>query len=162
MKFIADSCSNLSFPAVEGDVSINTATNTGTTTLTGVTIVDPYPGLSNIEYLWPGEPGVLLPGQTVTAIARVTITPEMEGTVVSSQAQVISVEAETAEPVADTAAAEVELPERLGGILPIPVPNLLPPTGADPAVYLGAAGLLLFGGLVLLIVARRRRDHSAS
>src|SRR5258706_9074460 len=29
MKFIADSCSNLSLPAVEGDVSINTATNTG-------------------------------------------------------------------------------------------------------------------------------------
>ncbi|MFF7291537.1 beta strand repeat-containing protein [Microbacterium sp. NPDC008134] len=137
-----------------------TATNTGTTTLTGVKIVDPYPGLSNIEYIWPGEPGVLLPGQTVTAIARVTITPEMEGTVVSSQAQVTSIEVETSEVVADTAAAEVELPERLGGILPIP--NPLPPTGADPTIYLGAAGVLLIGGLVLLIVARRRRDHSAS
>ncbi len=135
-----------------------TATNTGTTTLTGVRIVDPYPGLSDIEYLWPGEPGVLLPGQSVTAIARVTVTPAMEGTVVSSQAQVTSVEVETSEPVLDTAAASIELPARLGGILPIP----LPATGADPSGPLGVAGLFLLTGLVVLLVARRRRDHSAS
>ena len=136
------------------------ATNTGTTTLTGVRIVDPYPGLSAIEYLWPGEPGVLLPGQSVTAIARVTITPGMEGTVVSSQAQVVSTEAETAEPVIDTASAEIDLPARLGGVLPIPSP--LPATGADPTIALGAAGLLLLAGAVVLIIARRRRDHSGS
>src|SRR5437773_5593759 len=29
MKFIADSCSNFNLPAVEGDVSINTATKSG-------------------------------------------------------------------------------------------------------------------------------------
>ena len=51
-----------------------TASNTGTVTLTGVTIVDPLPGLSALTYAWPGAPGVLAPGQTVTATATYAIT----------------------------------------------------------------------------------------
>ncbi|GAB3396076.1 hypothetical protein GCM10027568_29420 [Humibacter soli] len=51
-----------------------TATNTGNTTLTGVTIVDPLPGLSSITYTWPGTVGVLAPGQVVTATATYTVT----------------------------------------------------------------------------------------
>lgn len=51
-----------------------TAENTGNTTLTGVTVSDPLPGLSDIAYTWPGAPGVLSPGQVVTATATYTVT----------------------------------------------------------------------------------------
>jgi len=50
-----------------------TATNTGNVTLTGVTIADPLPGLSELSYEWPGEPGVLAPGESVTASATYTL-----------------------------------------------------------------------------------------
>ncbi len=45
------------------------ATNTGTVTLSVVSIADPLPGLSDLVYAWPGTPGLLGPGQTVTATA---------------------------------------------------------------------------------------------
>ncbi|WP_341934385.1 DUF11 domain-containing protein [Microbacterium sp. LWO14-1.2] len=129
-----------------------TATNTGTTILTGVTIRDPYPGLSALTYSWPGEPGVLLPGQSVTAVATVVITPAMEGTVVTSRAVVSSVEADSGVPVTDVAADSVRLPE------PSPI-GLLPFTGGgDPAPLVGGAAVILLGGLVLLLIGRRRRD----
>ncbi|MDL9978070.1 DUF7507 domain-containing protein [Microbacterium sp. ASV49] len=53
-----------------------TATNTGNTTLTAVTIADPLPGLSKIAYGdWPDRTaGLLLPGQSVTATASYTVT----------------------------------------------------------------------------------------
>lgn len=51
-----------------------TATNTGNTTLSGVAITDPMPGLSGIDYTWPGASGVLTPGQVVTATATYTVT----------------------------------------------------------------------------------------
>lgn len=51
-----------------------TATNTGNTTLTAVVIDDPLAGLSELEYAWPGTPGTLLPGQSVVATARYTVT----------------------------------------------------------------------------------------
>ncbi len=51
------------------------AQNTGNVTLTDVTIDDPLPGLSALEYLgWPGEEGVLDPGETVTAEATYVLT----------------------------------------------------------------------------------------
>ncbi|WP_449408277.1 DUF7507 domain-containing protein [Microbacterium maritypicum] len=128
-----------------------TATNTGTTILTGVTIRDPYPGLSPLTYVWPGEPGVLLPGQSVTATATVVITPAMEGGVVTSRAVVSSVEAESGVPVTDVASDTVRLPE------PAPT-GLLPFTGGgDPLPLVGGAAVILLGGLVLLLVGRRRR-----
>ncbi|WP_431219469.1 DUF7507 domain-containing protein [Leifsonia xyli] len=51
-----------------------TATNTGNVTLTGVTIADPLPGLSALTYTWPGTPGTLLPGQSVSATATYQLT----------------------------------------------------------------------------------------
>ena len=51
-----------------------TATNTGNVTLTGVVVNDPLPGLSSLVYTWPGAPGVLAPGQTVTATATYVVT----------------------------------------------------------------------------------------
>jgi uncharacterized repeat protein (TIGR01451 family) len=53
-----------------------TATNSGNVTLTGVTISDPLPGLSTLVYTWPGQPGVLAPGQSVVATASYTVTQQ--------------------------------------------------------------------------------------
>src|SRR5690606_38863139 len=50
-------------------------TNTGNTTLDGVALDDPLDGLSEIAYgQWPGEDGVLAPGETVTASATYALT----------------------------------------------------------------------------------------
>ncbi|MDN4613108.1 hypothetical protein P5G50_01475 [Leifsonia sp. F6_8S_P_1B] len=50
-----------------------TATNTGTVTLTRVTITDQLAGLSKVAYSWPGVAGTLTPGQSVTATASYTL-----------------------------------------------------------------------------------------
>lgn len=62
--------------ALPGDVITYTlvAANDGTVTLTGVTIDDQLEGLSELEYAWPGEVGVLLPGESVTATATYALT----------------------------------------------------------------------------------------
>ncbi|MBK0296684.1 DUF11 domain-containing protein, partial [Bacillus sp. S34] len=53
-----------------------TATNNGTSPLTGVAITDPLSGLSALTYgSWPsGTSGTLQPGQAVTATATYTLT----------------------------------------------------------------------------------------
>ncbi|MBF4631221.1 cell wall anchor protein [Clavibacter michiganensis subsp. phaseoli] len=48
--------------------------NTGSTTLTGVSIADPRTGVSALTYTWPGTAGALAPGQVVTATATYTAT----------------------------------------------------------------------------------------
>jgi uncharacterized repeat protein (TIGR01451 family) len=48
--------------------------NTGSTTLTGVGISDPRPGVSALAYVWPQTPGTLAPGQVATATATYTVT----------------------------------------------------------------------------------------
>lgn len=50
--------------------------NDGNTTLTGVAVADPLPGLSAIAYDWPGAEGVLLPGETMTATATYPLTQQ--------------------------------------------------------------------------------------
>ncbi|WP_317230323.1 Ig-like domain-containing protein, partial [Clavibacter sp. MX14-G9D] len=50
------------------------ATNTGTTTLTGVSVSDPRPGVSAPAYTWPGTAGTLAPGQVVTATSTYAAT----------------------------------------------------------------------------------------
>ncbi|MCD4851763.1 hypothetical protein LN996_13155 [Arthrobacter sp. AK01] len=71
----ADS-SGIRNPSVVGDRITYTFTsrNTGNVPLTGVTINDPLDGLSALTYTWPGTPGTLLPGETVTAMATYAIT----------------------------------------------------------------------------------------
>ncbi|GAB3578108.1 hypothetical protein GCM10027406_13760 [Leifsonia lichenia] len=68
--------SGISDQASAGDTITYTfaATNTGSTTLTGVTINDPLTGLSALRYVWPGAAGTLQPGETVTATADYAIT----------------------------------------------------------------------------------------
>jgi uncharacterized repeat protein (TIGR01451 family) len=51
-----------------------TATNTGNVTLTGVTLASTVGGLITPVYIWPGTPGVLAPGQTVTLQADHLVT----------------------------------------------------------------------------------------
>ncbi|MBH0116707.1 DUF11 domain-containing protein [Salinibacterium sp. NG253] len=48
--------------------------NTGNVTLTAVVISDPKPGVSALTYNWPGTPGELAPGESVTATATYVIT----------------------------------------------------------------------------------------
>ncbi|MBT2585218.1 hypothetical protein [Arthrobacter sp. ISL-95] len=50
------------------------STNSGNVTLKDARIEAPLAGLSALSYTWPGTPGVLLPGQTVTAAASYAIT----------------------------------------------------------------------------------------
>ncbi|MFW0774888.1 DUF7507 domain-containing protein, partial [Paenarthrobacter nitroguajacolicus] len=68
--------SGIQDPSAVGDriVYTFTAKNTGNVTLTNVAITDPLAGLSALAYTWPGTPGELLPGQTVTASAAYGIT----------------------------------------------------------------------------------------
>jgi hypothetical protein len=47
-------------------------TDTGDTSLAGVTLVDGQPGRSNIVHSWPAPAGALFPGQTATATYRLT------------------------------------------------------------------------------------------
>ncbi|MFJ4262837.1 hypothetical protein ACIPYU_10355 [Paenarthrobacter nicotinovorans] len=63
-------------PTMSGDTITYTFTakNTGNVTLKNVTITDPLAGLSALTYTWPGTPGELLPGQTVTATATYAVT----------------------------------------------------------------------------------------
>ncbi|RLV51869.1 hypothetical protein D9V41_16730, partial [Aeromicrobium phragmitis] len=50
------------------------ATNTGNVTLRDVSIADELEGLSDLEYVWPGDESVLAPGESVTATATYTLT----------------------------------------------------------------------------------------
>ncbi len=51
-----------------------TVTNTGSTTLTSVHVTDTKKDLSQLTMTWPGEPGVLAPGETATGVASYTVT----------------------------------------------------------------------------------------
>jgi uncharacterized repeat protein (TIGR01451 family) len=65
--------------ALSGDGNIInytfTATNIGNVTLSAVSITDELDGVSDVSYgSWPAAPGVLAPGQSVTATASYTVT----------------------------------------------------------------------------------------
>lgn len=47
--------------------------NDGAITLRNVAVTDPLPGLSTLAYEWPGEAGVLAPGQSVSATATYAV-----------------------------------------------------------------------------------------
>src|SRR5699024_5486203 len=48
--------------------------NLGNVTLTDVEVVDELEGLSGISYEWPGDEGVLAPGESLTGTATYTLT----------------------------------------------------------------------------------------
>ncbi|MEI3847067.1 DUF7507 domain-containing protein [Microbacterium sp. CCNWLW44] len=87
------------------------ATNTGDQTLTDVTIDDPKPGLSDLDYTWPGEPGVLEPGQSVTATATYHVAESDRDNRVVQNSASVSGNPPTGPPVTDEDAAELTLPD---------------------------------------------------
>ncbi|WP_157487630.1 beta strand repeat-containing protein [Leifsonia sp. Root112D2] len=64
--------------ATAGDQATFTlvAKNTGNVTLTGVDLTDSLGGLSALSYSWPAGPGLLVPGQSVTATAGYSLTQD--------------------------------------------------------------------------------------
>ena len=126
LELIADNCA--AAPAIDlvktaaladGDLGVVgdtveytfTATNTGGRTLTDVVITDPKPGLSDLIYSWPGEAGVLEPGQQVTATATYTIIESDVDNKIIQNSATVSGNPPTGPPVTDEDDAEVVLPD---------------------------------------------------
>jgi uncharacterized repeat protein (TIGR01451 family) len=129
-----------------------TVANTGTVTVTGVAVADEMPGLGEVVYgSWPGEPGVLAPGQSVTARATYTVTAaDVAAGSVSNTATAIGTSADPAVPGPtgddDTAVAPTH-------------PRVLAFTGAEPGA-LGLLALLTLTTGLWLVVGGRRRTRS--
>ncbi|MCM3661127.1 VWA domain-containing protein [Georgenia satyanarayanai] len=126
-----------------------TATNTGNVTLSGVEIVDEKEGLYGFSYgEWPGEAGVLAPGQSVTATVRYDLTEaDVEALEVRNTATAVGTPPAGPE-VGDEDEAVVEI-ERSEVSAPTVPQAALPSTGAAGAPWLALAALLLLGGAAL-------------
>ncbi|WBU37347.1 DUF7507 domain-containing protein [Homoserinibacter sp. YIM 151385] len=143
-------------------------TNTGDRTLTGVRVADDHPRLGAFEYLdWPGELGVLAPGQSVTAVAYYAIIAEDAGRMVPGTSQAIGFADGGATTVTDEAQAPIALPAM--PVVPGPAdpttpttPGGLASTGTDAALSgLSALALLLSGLVIIVVGTRRRRKETA-
>ena len=123
-------------------------TNEGNTTLRDVRVEDPLPGLSALRFEWPGEPGVLLPGESAIATAEYRLTAaDIERGSVENRAVVFATDP-SGNQVEHTDGVTVDF-------------ESLSNTGGSPGALalLGTAGaLLLIAGGVLL--ARRSRKES--
>ncbi|WP_423920222.1 beta strand repeat-containing protein [Frigoribacterium sp. 2-23] len=129
--------------------------NTGTVTLTGVRVEDALPGLSAVTYgAWPTEPGVLAPGQRVTASATYTVTAaDVAAGKVTNTATAIAVGSDPApvQPVRDDHTVTITTH----------VPTLAF-TGSDAGSPALAGLLLLVFGFGLALTGRgraRKREH---
>ncbi|WP_143469834.1 MULTISPECIES: SdrD B-like domain-containing protein [unclassified Leucobacter] len=128
-----------------------TAKNTGNVTVTGVKIEDRLPGLGSIEYAWPGKPGVLAPGETVTATAELPVTEAMLGTQVKNTATV-SGKTELDAKVSAQDTALVKVPAKAAK------PDLVV-TGGQSLFGLAIAALLAIGAGGVLLLRRRRAEQ---
>ncbi|MGJ9494791.1 DUF7507 domain-containing protein [Actinotignum sp. GS-2025a] len=137
---------------VDGDVIIYRfeVVNTGTTTLTGITIDDPMAGLGPIEYSWPSVDGVLAPGEALVAHARAKITAPMQGTTVTNTATVTAVTPGGEKLTGVTASVDIKVPPA-----PASTKRLIH-TGAELTAPIVLAILLLAGGSAL-----RRRENAS-
>ncbi|MBN9632451.1 MAG: DUF11 domain-containing protein [Actinobacteria bacterium] len=150
--------SAVSTPARPGEVITYTFSlkNTGNVTVTGASISDPLTGLSPLTYAWPGTVGTLAPGDIVTATAKYSLT----------QADI------DAGHRVNTATAAGQSPDRSGvtsneastNTTFDPAPGgALAHTGVDDRTTTPAligTGLMIVIGLLLLVAARLRREHS--
>ncbi|WP_426005422.1 DUF7507 domain-containing protein [Paenarthrobacter sp. NyZ202] len=145
-------------PAKVGDiVTYNfTATNTGNVTLTDVAIVDEMPGLSALDYTWPGTPGELLPGQSVTATATYAITQaDINAGKVANKATATGTPPTGPQVTTPPASAVVTFPP----VDPGQPGGSLANTGVVLTV-LPIALLVVGAGLFLLLMGRRKRSEA--
>ena len=129
-----------------------TVTNTGNVTEEDVRITDPMPGLSQIEMTWPGEPGVLAPGQSATGTATYALT-----------AQDVR-NAELANTATVTTRRGTQAEDSVTLVAPPVAPGFagLAFTGGGGGLGIAVAGgVLLLGGLVILITRRRRHARNS-
>ncbi|QIG38942.1 DUF11 domain-containing protein [Microbacterium sp. 4R-513] len=125
-------------------------TNTGNVTQTGVEIADPMPGLSQIAYTWPGQPGVLAPGEAATATATYALTG----------ADVARGTLDNTATVTTDRGTEASDSVRISST-PSPTPPL-PVTGGALAAWLPPLGAGLAALGLALLVVRRRRNRSTT
>ncbi|MBD8585883.1 DUF11 domain-containing protein [Frigoribacterium sp. CFBP 8766] len=134
--------------------------NTGTVTLVGVGVEDEMPGLGDVRYeSWPGEPGVLAPGQSVVATAAYTVTAaDVAAGQVSNTATAIGTGAGpdgTVPPV--TSPDPTPDPTRDDDTVVVPTHDrVLAFTGDEVAAPALLALVLLVAGLGLALTGRRR------
>ncbi|MBZ2196747.1 DUF7507 domain-containing protein [Occultella gossypii] len=145
-------------------------TNTGNVTLTGASISDPLVGLTTIQYQWPAAVGVLTPGESVTATASYVVLADVAATgAVTNTAAAHAATVQGTDVVAEASVTvELDGPPADPGVDPAPgEPNDgaagggnedLPSTGTQALAGVGAAGLLVALGVILLGVNRRRED----
>jgi uncharacterized repeat protein (TIGR01451 family) len=138
-----------------------TITNTGNVAEHGVQLTDPKRGLSEISYTWPGEPGVLAPGQKATATATYALTRrDVKRGKVSNTATVTTDRGTSSEDTAEIVAPPAPTPHTDSHSDTDTDTDNLPNTGAGPAVLLAATGgiaLLILGGL--MVIAGRGRNR---
>lgn len=143
-------------------------TNTGTVPLTSVSISDPLEGISPVRFgAWPSQVGRLEPGEAVTATANYALTSDdvARGSVVNTAFAHGTHEDTPVEVGSNTVTVPLAPLPSPSGPQPMvaatgaaPVFDSLAHTGLDALPYgMGALGLLLAGGL-LLILRRRSRE----
>lgn len=133
-----------------------TLTNSGNTTVHGLGVVDEMAGLSEIVYEWPGEAGVLAPGQQATATAHRTITEADRGTTLTNTAHVIGDLPGDDEGNGDQYTSD---PDSVSVKVPAPESRKLSSTGVDGqmlALLTSISGMFLLGGIAL---TTRRKEH---
>jgi LPXTG-motif cell wall-anchored protein len=125
-----------------------------------VSISDPLPGVGPISFgQWPGEAGHLEPGQAVTATATYALTAEdvARGSVENTAWAHGEGDGKDVDGGSNT--VSVPIPKLVAWSGQPDVGQTLARTGQDALpIGLGALGLLLIGGLVLLL--RRRPQES--
>jgi uncharacterized repeat protein (TIGR01451 family) len=129
-----------------GDVSLGdtltyrfVATNTDGQTLTGVTIVDPLPGLSALSCT-PAQPATLAPGQSLVCTATYIVTEaDVAAGLINNTA---TADSDQTDPVTDPETVLVG-PIPVGGTTrPLSLPALLAPWLALIALLLGAVAVV--------------------
>ncbi|MCD5345527.1 SdrD B-like domain-containing protein [Agromyces sp. S2-1-8] len=142
----------------EGDVITYefTLTNEGNVTVTDAEIVDQMEGLSELTYDWPGEPGVLEPGQSVTARATYAVTSaDVAAQEVANTAFAVASPPDGDDPVVAPAVTEyVDVP-------PAP-PAGLAATGFEAGAPWAFGGALVIAGGILFVITRRRKDRNGT
>ncbi len=127
-------------------------TNTGNTTLIEVAVADELPGLSALAFEWPGDEGVLAPGEAVTITATYTVVNADVQT-----AKVVNTATATAVTLGEASLSESA--EASVVIYPPDVPLAF--TGTRGTLLTGSIALVLLGGGLALILALRIRRRAA-